>query len=60
MNTQIWKVKFGNWTDIRVVANNAKEAMNKAMSQRRRAGDNYSNRLQDITSIELLEVADYE
>ena len=60
MNTKIWKVKFGDWTTVRVTANNPLEAIRKAISQRRRYDSTYQNRIQDIDLVEKLEECDYE
>lgn len=48
--TRIWLVKFGSWTSISVVAPNIKAAINEARRQRKGM---YSNRIQDITRVEL-------
>ena len=52
---KMWEVEFGSWTNFVVVAPNIKEAMNRAMSKRK---GEYSNRVQDITKIELLATED--
>ncbi len=54
MNTKIWKVSFdvqySSWSYVKVVAPNAKCALQKALSK---VKGNYYNRLQDVSSIEL-------
>lgn len=53
MKLKIWKVEFGGWTEIDVVARNAKDAIKRAIYKKRQEADVYC-RLQDITSVELI------
>lgn len=56
---KIFKVNFidthgGNWTNVNVVANNAKHAIERAMIQRRKDGDDWYNRPQNVQSVEFI------
>ena len=51
MKTKIWNVEFGDWTSVNIIAVNAKDAIHKAIAHRRKVGDQYMNRLQDITKV---------
>lgn len=51
MKTRIWYVEFGDFTSVNVIATNAKDAINKAMAYRRKIGEIYLNRIQDITEV---------
>jgi len=57
MRTQIWKVEFGSLDVARVVANNPKEAIKKAIRLKKEEGMS-ACRLQDITCVELAAIAD--
>lgn len=54
LNTKIWNVKFGNWTNLNVTANNIKQAIQNAQIERKHDNDNYLNRIQDITEVNLV------
>lgn len=56
-NLRIWDVKFGNYTREEVVASNIKNAIKRAMTLRKRNGDTYMNRIQDVTDVALLHEA---
>lgn len=51
MTTRIWKVVYGNWTSIKIVAPNVKAAINEARKLRK---GQYNNRIQDITEVILV------
>ena len=53
MKTKIWFVRFGNWTSVNVIAVNSKDAIHKAIAHRRKQGETYLNRLQDIDLVRL-------
>lgn len=57
MTIKIWRVTFGEWRRVNVVANNVNDAIEKAISRGKKEGRLYS-RIQDITSVDLDSEAD--
>lgn len=55
MKIKIWRVKFGdNYTSLDIVAPNISEAIRKARISRKKVGDIYLNRIQDIIEAMLI------
>jgi len=54
MRVKLWEVEFGTWTKKVVNAPNPKCAMQIAMKQRRKEGDTYLNRIQNITKVDFI------
>jgi len=56
MKTKIWNVVFGSWTNINVVANNPKQAIDNAIKKRKNDErfDIYKNSLQYVTEVTLV------
>jgi hypothetical protein len=59
MTVKIWRVEFGdNFTSVDVDAANFKEAARKAQIYRKKDGNTYLNRTQDIQQIRLIAETD--
>jgi hypothetical protein len=54
MKVKIWEVMFGRFYSISVKANNAKQAIAKAIQLRKKVHSTYKNQIQYITQVRLL------
>ncbi|MBI5697694.1 MAG: hypothetical protein HZC29_04225 [Thaumarchaeota archaeon] len=56
MKIKIWRVSFGRWTEVDVVAPNIKQAITNTINKRKKDDkfDIYKNSIQYVTEVTLL------